>query len=439
MVNILDYGAKPDTLCTEAVQKAIDAAYAAGGGQVLVPPGEYLCGTVELKSNITLYLENGAVLKGSSDLADYPEIGFHHNELGEVQSMLFARNAHSVRIEGGGVIDLNGESFHYMDRPKIPDSQKGRLSPEQEAECTRLYDRRVNQPIFFASCEDVKLAGIRVQDAPCWTITFADCRNIRIFDLTIDNSLVIPNNDGLHFCSCRDVIVSRCNISAGDDCIAITSITSWEKPSDGFVISDCVMTSCSAAIRMGYVHSIVRNVVVNNVIMKGCNRGFSLTASAGTGLIENVTVSNVTIDTYSRAGNWWGNGEPIVLVGAYHTSAGATDWPRVRRDTIRNVTFANVTCNTENAIGLVGEDGNITGITFENLTVRMKHGKNLAVKGRYVDIAPARQTETIPQDGKLYWLVLQNAGDVRFPGLRLYDLDGEMPQASVQNAEGICL
>lgn len=94
IINITELGAKPDgiTFCEGAIQKAIDMCHEKGGGRVVVPAGVYLSRPIELKSNVTLYLEEGAILKASPYIEDYFKIGYYHNEWGDVTSFLFAMN-----------------------------------------------------------------------------------------------------------------------------------------------------------------------------------------------------------------------------------------------------------------------------------------------------------------------------------------------------------
>ena len=207
-VSIADYGAKEGALCTEAIQRALDAASAAGGVAV-IPRGTYRTGTLNLRG-ASMRLEKGAVLKGSADFADYPEIGYDHNEMGQVRSLLYVMDEQDVHIYGEGTIDLSAEAFYDMDKRTVPESEV-ELTPAQVAECTATYVNRPNQPIFFLRCRHVRVEGVRITGAPCWTMSFVECEDVRVQDLTIDNDRRIPNNDGMHFCSCKGVIVHRYN------------------------------------------------------------------------------------------------------------------------------------------------------------------------------------------------------------------------------------
>ncbi len=400
-INILDHGAKADgvTKNTAAIQRAIDAA-ALSGGTVLIPAGVFLTGSLNLKS-ASLYLEPNAVLKGSPDLADYPPIGYRHNEMGEVTSLLYSMNTAGIRISGSGTIDFNGSVFYDPARPNIPDYLKQPLTPEQVAECTYSYTRRVNQPMFFYNVEGLSIEGLTLLDSSCWTMSFSHCRNVVVRSLTINTSLNIPNNDGMHFSACNGVFIQGCHITSGDDCIALSSITDWATPCENFIISDCILHSCSKALVLGYMYSHVRNVVVNNCIIHASNRGFSIMSGAGVGRVENVTVNNLSIDTRIRAGNWWGNGEPIFLMGIEHDNGGlssiqAQKPARRTQHCIQNISINNVVCTAENAIGIVGDGTSVRGITLSNIRFLSKPSANIGLKGRTLDTSPSPHFIDVP-------------------------------------------
>ncbi|MBK8506113.1 MAG: hypothetical protein IPL46_30305 [Saprospiraceae bacterium] len=102
---ITDYGARPGEICTESIQAAIDTAYNRGGGMVIIPPGHYIAGTIELKSNIELHLAAGAVLVGSTDLSHYQRTFRSHG-------IIFSYHAINVSITGLGTIDGQGDAFY---------------------------------------------------------------------------------------------------------------------------------------------------------------------------------------------------------------------------------------------------------------------------------------------------------------------------------------
>ncbi|MDR1901730.1 MAG: hypothetical protein LBQ88_05530, partial [Treponema sp.] len=198
--NILEYGAQEGILSTAQIQAAFDAAAASGHGTVVVPAGVYLTGTINMKG-ASLYLEKGAVLRGSPDINDYPFYGFVHNEMGDALSLLYTTDGEGITISGEGTIDLNGDSFYDFSKPVVPPARVS-FTPTQMKECTVFYEKRPNQPIMFRRVKRLTLRGIRIINAPSWTLSFIECQDIRVIDLTIDNNLCIPNCDGMHFVSC---------------------------------------------------------------------------------------------------------------------------------------------------------------------------------------------------------------------------------------------
>jgi len=432
--NLLDYCSPADDI-TKGLQAAVNDAEAAGGGVVVIPGGSYVSGTVELKSNVTLHLEAGAVLNASPNIRDYPEIGYCHNEMGQVTSFIYGLGCKNTGIEGNGIINLSGDSFYDFSRPLVPPYMKDIITPEQIAECTVHHDVRVKQPIFFHDCRDIKVTGVTIKNAPCWTLTFSECEEITVSDISVYNSLNIPNCDGIHLCSCKNAVIKGCKIISGDDCIALTCITNWDKPCENITISDCIMTSCSKTVSIGFMHSVVRNVVISNCIIQKSNRGLAFMANDGIGLVENVCVSNCIIDTQIRAGNWWGNGEPILLMATPHDVYGEYRADRHFDVSMRNIQFSNIICTSENLIGVVGSGNNIRDVLFRDVTVTLKESKNKRLKGNTLDLSPSEIVPVIPDDGKHYILTVMDARNVELFNVRGYGVNGEPGEILIREGE----
>lgn len=403
MIDITKFGAVGDgiTVNTKSIQAAIDAARKTGE-TVQIPGGVFVTGTLNLYG-VSLHLESSAVLKGSENLEDYPVQDYIHNELGALRALLINRDCDNVTIDGCGTIDLSGKSFYDTSVKNVPESRVP-FTEEQIAECTYPIGKRPNQCVFFHNSKNVTLQGIRVIDAPCWTLSFNECENIKVLGLTIDTDLNVPNDDGMHFCGCKGVLVANCHVSSGDDCIAISGITNWGKPCEDIVVTNCILRSCSKAIVIGYIYSHIRNVTISNCIIKESNRGLCLMCNDTCGVVENVRVSNMIIDTAIRAGNWWGNGEPIFMMAVKHDyHIPAEQNPHRETDcAIRNVHIDGVTCMGENAIGIVGEHGNIREVELRNVDYTRKPSKNLALKGSTFDFAPGKTEVEIPENCGLY-------------------------------------
>ncbi len=421
--NIMDYGAVPNIQKpqTQAITEAINEADKAFG-TVYIPSGVYITGTLNLKG-ASIYLAKGAILKGSSNIDDYVFNGYMHNEMGKCLSLIYSIGNNDIKIYGEGAIDLNGHAFFDFSNREIPNS-KVSLTDKQISQCTVTYNVRPTQPIFFYNCKNVSVQDISIVDAPCWTLTFVESQNIRIKHLSIWGNPNIPNNDGLHFCSCSDVLVNSCNIETADDCIALSCITDWNKPCQDIIVSDCNLKSYSKAIVIGYMHSIIKDVTISNCIIKQSNRGLCIMSSHKTGLVENVLFNNIIIDTQIRAGNWWGNGEPIFIMGTYHHNYTNEEPKRTFEKNVKNISFNSIYCTSENAIGLVGADNNIENVSFQNIFVQLKHSDNIAIKGRQFDLAPSEHMDVIPQDEKTYFLVSKGTCNTTMHNVRGIDADG---------------
>lgn len=422
MVDLMQFGAVGDgkTLCTESFARAVAAAKEKGEA-ILVGAGTYYTGTINL-DGVSLHLEKGAVIKGSSDTDDYSVMPYVHNEMGPLQALIVCLGGKDVVIDGEGTIDLNGSVFYDFAKPIVPDSLVP-FSEEQKKECTVERVWRPNQSIFFYGVDGVTIQGITILDAPCWTLSVCRCSNVKALGLTIDTSLNVPNDDGMHFCGCNGVIISDCQISSGDDCIAITGITDWEIPCENIVITNCVLRSCSKAIVLGYVYSHVRNVLINNVIIRESNRGLCFMCNDQGGLVENVRVTNMIIDTKIRAGNWWGNGEAIFMMGLKHDH-NIPDEQNPHRATpvnYRNIVIEGITCCSENAIGAVGTGNNYESVVLRNISVLRKTSKNLSLKGKVFDVLPAVEKIPIPDDCGVY---IRNAGGVTLENVSVLPFQG---------------
>jgi hypothetical protein len=388
----------PNTDITLELQNIIDRLSKGGGGEILIPPGDYFFRPVELKSNICICLQAGARLVASPRREDYFPIGYDHNEMGEVFSAIYALGARNIILKGDGEIDLSGEDFYHLDRPTPVETTGPEITQEYLDEAPRTFDWRVNQPIFFHDCENVTLNGLRIGNAPCWTLSFCGCRKVRATDLTIENSLVIPNSDGMHFSSSRDIQVRGCFITAGDDCVAFTAITDWNTPCENITVSDCVFQSASKAISVGYMHSIVRNVLIENVVIKKSNRPFVLMCHPRTGLVENVRVHNCIFEGRSYGGNWWGNGEPIVVMVTPHHMARYRDpMPPPRHPVcLRKVVFSHLICRGERPVCMVADEPVTENIRMEEVIIEIVPEEKPSLKGNVIDLAPGPINYPIP-------------------------------------------
>lgn len=405
VLNVAQFGAiAGGPVCTEAIQAAIDACPAAGG-VVEVPAGEFLTATLELHSGVTLRLAKGAVLKGSPDLADYRDIGVVHNEWGPVRTLLFAKDAHNITIEGEGTIDFNGSSFFDFDKPHSSRLDVAALSDQQRQEFEVRTEGRPNQAIFLLRCREVTVRGVRLIDSAGWGLCVDSCDDVRIADLIVRYSRRIPNADGIHLISCQNVIVTACDIVSGDDCIAITGINNWTRESRNIVISDCHLSSSSAGIRVGFWYSKVRGVSIQNCTITDSVRGITV-MGCGSGYVRDLRVTGMSIDTRGLAGTWWGMGEGIYLSGqdhGVHNEEGAAFDTETLDVNIENVTFRDITMDVEFGPVLVSDRANIRDVRLINSRIALKNSDNRSFFGNELDLNPGSITRQVPENAA-YWL-----------------------------------
>lgn len=414
LYSITDFGAKPDgEMNTKEIQRTIDAC-AITGGTVVIPAGTYDTGTLELKSNVSLYLCRNAVLKGSSSLEDYQSFGYVHNEWGEVFSLIYAVDCHNIIIEGEGHIDFNGDVFFDYSKPWMPDVDLKALPEEQKKQFVVACNKRPNQMIFFRKCQNIQIRNASFYHAPCWGLVFSSCEQIKITGITIRFGQRIPNNDGIHLCSCTHVMIRGCDIKSGDDCIAVSGIDDWLEESCHILISDCILSSSSAGIRMGYFCSKVRNVQISNCIIHQSNRGICIMGCRG-GYVKDVIITGLNIDTKSRAGGWWGRGEAIYLSALDHDIQHnwREGYEEVRREhNIENIVLRDIVSNCENGIVIAGERGNIFNISFYHIRLRFIDSINRKYFGNKMDFLPGIYQRTVPED-TLYWIFAKEAEKVK--------------------------
>ncbi|MCL4195699.1 MAG: right-handed parallel beta-helix repeat-containing protein, partial [Thermoguttaceae bacterium] len=220
--SIREHGAQGDgqTLDTAAINRAIEACAAAGGGQVLVPPGRYLTGTVHLRSHVTVVLEPGATLVGSTNLDHYQ----HYTPPVEKEPRPFLR-WHRALILGEGVEDVVITGEGTIDGNRVFDAQG---------------EERMRGPhtILLGNSRNVSIRGVSIRDSANYAILMKYCEKIDVRNRTFTGGW-----DGVHFRRGRDVTITGCRFFTGDDSIAGSY---WEN----VLIADCIVNSSCNGVRL---------------------------------------------------------------------------------------------------------------------------------------------------------------------------------------------
>lgn len=283
--DITDYGAVSDTtrLSTAAVQKAIDSCNAAGGGTVSVPAGNYKIGSIVLRSNVTLNLENGATLYGSTDIADYQPMTTDYVSLRTnvpTIQLIYADNASNVAITGLGTIDGRGKAF-----PKLTWNDEGITRPHL---------------LRLIRCSDVTVSGVTLKNSGCWMQHYLACDRVKIHGITVINRNNY-NNDALDLDGCHNVTVSDMIADSDDDGITLKSTS--PRLCEDITISNCVVSSHCNAIKLGTeTNGGFRNIIVRGVVVKPSadqsSRYFGLPtghSAISLEIVDGGTMSNVDI------------------------------------------------------------------------------------------------------------------------------------------------
>lgn len=302
MYNILDFGAKKNSLCTENIQQAIDKCAADGGGCVKIPAGVFVSGTIYLKDNVELNLQQGAVLKASTNLDDYNDENAYAQNWGSVaekwkaKHLIIALECDNVSITGNGIIDGNGDYFFGEERVFYHGYawDGGYVTSRDE----KLL--RPGQLICFIECTNIKVSDITIKNIPCWGIFFHGCEYVQARGIKIINPFEFVNTDGIDIDCCRFVTVSDCIINTGDDAIAIRCDSQKlknPKACENITITNCVLASNSSVFRVGVGIGEIRHVRISNLVVSRAGNLITYCTSymgRGEAIIEDISFSDIS-------------------------------------------------------------------------------------------------------------------------------------------------
>lgn len=289
--DVTKYGVVGDGLTnnTDTVRELIAHVKENGGGTIYFPVGQYVIGSIRLFSNMSIYLDSGAVILGSVDMKDYPKIS--QKELPEYNrdtycGLVTAINCENIVIEGNGKIDARG--YYWWKR--VPSDS---LRP------------RTIQPVL---CKNFKVRNITIVNSPCWTIHPMCCENVLIDGVSIINPYDSPNTDGINPESCKNVRISNCFVDVGDDCITIKSGTEEDILQKKYQCENITITNCNMAHGHGGVvlgsemSGGIKNVTISNCVMQNTERGIRIkTRRKRGGSVHNIMINNIIMENVNAA------------------------------------------------------------------------------------------------------------------------------------------
>lgn len=345
--DVTAYGAVADdeALDDGGIAAAI-AACAPSGGTVVLPRGVFLTGGVQLASGITFHLNGGSVLKGSSRLSDYtPLLGLGGAELertedGVNRGVLSAVGVDNVTLSGMGTIDGTGAAF-WGDLENRPDFAVG-----------------------FADCRRVRVRDVTIIDPAKYNVRFQNCDDVVVDGVTINAPLLSPNSDGIQIRDSADVRISNCQITTGDDAIVLKAHT---RNVERVTVTNCRITSDDAAFKFGTgSETITRDVTVSNVVVTNSRYGVALFMQDG-GTYENARFTDMIIETGGRHRREY----PIYVDVDTRFGDGELG-------TVRNITFDGLDIRTRGNILIGGQaSAPVTGVTLSNIRMTVTDAVDL--------------------------------------------------------------
>lgn len=370
--NIKEFGARGNKSddAGPAIQKAVDACAAAGGGTVYLPPGEYTSGTIHLRSHVRIYIEGGATLFASKDPQAYDV-----TQSNDSAALLYGIGLENIAIEGRGTIDGQHE-FIWMPQPEDFERAYGHLAMMKKLGKSLMRSFPVGFPqrqvyphlLWIYHCTDVHISGLSFVKSPSWTYYLKECDRVVVEGIYMYTSLKDAVwCDGIDIDGCKDVHIANSTIETGDDCIAIFAA---HRAAENITIVNCRFSSASAAIKFTEgVAVAARNVVIDNCVITNTNRGITFQIESG-GTIEDVIISNITMYLHRFDWFWAGDANPFNFMIA--TPSEWNQEPPKPTDPgpglIRNVMIRNIIAHVQGSSRIAGHRTRpLEGVTFEGI------------------------------------------------------------------------
>jgi alpha-L-rhamnosidase len=353
--DITQYGATADakTVNTQAIQATIDQCAAAGGGTVVIPTGEFISGSLFIKPGVNIELAEGAVLKGSSNIEDYPvrntrfEGHFEDWRMG----LLNAEKADHLKITGPGILDGNGPAFWALK------TQNGR---------PRLC--------FIRDSADVTVSGVHFSESGTWNLHLYNCKDVTVENcrFEIPDTTKGPTTDGTDVDSCQDVTIRGCSYSVDDDCVCIKGnrydgLDQEPKspPAEHVRVTNCTFRRGMGAITLGTEATVIRDIEMDHCTVTGNMPMLRIKMRPDTPGQDyrGVRVHDIKLD---------GPGKVL----SFELTHGTKATPRPPRAIIRDVSVSDIT-GTFGAFGKIASNANtdISDIALKNINVKVKTPK----------------------------------------------------------------
>ncbi|KAA6345129.1 Polygalacturonase [termite gut metagenome] len=381
--------------CSDLINKTIEKAFSEGGGTLYFPAGEYFTGAIYMKSNITLHIESGAIIRFSDDFEDYlpfTTVRWEGVVMRSFAPLINARNAENITITGRGTLEGQGKKWWDFHRTitseirtegelsQLTDLQRQWGEANKDLIVSDYYKpsllRRFFRPPFiqFYECKNIKIDGITIRNSPFWTINPEFCDNVLVHGVTIKNPDDSPNTDGINPSSCSNVRISDCFISVGDDCVTIKSGRDadgrkYGKPCENITITNCIMLAGHGGVVIGSEMSGgVKKVTISNCVFNGTDAGIRVKASRGRGgVVEEIRVDNIVMNDIQKS---------AFIFDLFYDRDSKPEPVSERTPVFRNIHLSNITGNNVEKIGYITgiDEMPIEEISFSNINIVAKTG-----------------------------------------------------------------
>ncbi len=430
--NIQDFGAVSDgqTLNTNAIANAIEACAKSGGGKVIVPTGLWLTGPIEFKSNINLVVQRGALLQFTADHTQYPMVK------GSAASPISGTDLINIAITGEGIIDGAGESWRPLKKEKTNEKQwkemltTGVVSkdgkiwwPTKEAmdgeemvkqlkakgikeDTAFLPARDFLRPymVMFSKCNNVLIEGVTIRNSPKFIFYPTRCTNLTLRNATFFNEWYAQNGDAIDISACKNVLIYKCTVSAGDDGICMKSSGGKGGDTDEAALENILIAGCT--VYRGHGGFVIgsntdggmKNIFVTDCNFIGTDIGIRVKSNAGRGgLVRDIYITNIYMKNIL--------GEAINFDTYYEdvpAGKGKEDVKTILRDktpVFRNFYISNIACaGAKTAIAITGlPEMPVSKIYFKDVTIAAKEGY---VNKNAVDIDFKKVKLVLPKETK---------------------------------------
>mgnify|MGYP001266212794 CR=1 FL=1 len=423
--HITQYGAVADgiTLNTKAIQNAIDACHKKGGGVVLVSAGLWMTAPIEIKSNVNLHLQKGALLQFTKDFSHYKLVEGNWEGLPQMrnQSPIWATNATNIAVTGHGIVDGGGDAWRQVKKEKLTETQwkklvasggvlsdngkswyptqqwknasqmknPGVISPEKTPDFyNSIKDFLRPNLLVFTKCKKVLLEGVTFQNSAAWCLHPLMSEHVTVRNVTVKNPWYAQNGDGIDLESCRNVLIEGSTFDVGDDglCMKSGRDEAGRKrgmPTENVIIRNCTVYHAHGGFVIGSEMSGgARNIWVSNCTFIGTDIGLRFKTTRGRGgIVENIFIENIQMkdipgeailfDMYYMAQ------DPIPLAGEKRELPKVETLPVTEATPqFRNFVIKNVVCNgAAKGIFVRGiPEMHVKNVLLENITLQADKG-----------------------------------------------------------------